>query len=171
MQQTKNYATTLAPQVKAATTAYVSQQVRARRKPAVTQFTSGSPIDPTTPLGKLTATCSAPYGIAAPQHTAQIQACVQQATQQFAQHYAATYAAQHGPQLATQFAAKYVAQHVVPVAQIHGINVAFTVSTIGCAVAIVLALFLGKDPAIEAAKRAAARGEVAPEARPAVIGE
>jgi EmrB/QacA subfamily drug resistance transporter len=171
VQQTKNYATTLAPQVKAATTAHVTQQVKAATQLAVTQFTSGSPADPTTPLGKLTATCSAPYGIAAPQHTAQIQACVQQTTQQFAQHYAATYAAQHGPQLAAQFAAKYVAENVVPVAQVHGINVALMVSTIGCAVAIVLALFLGKDPAVEAAKRAAARGEVTPEARPAMIGE
>ena len=171
VQETKNYATTLAPQVKTATAAYVTQQVKAATQQAVTHFTSGSPVDPTTPLGKLTATCSAPYGITAPQHTAQIQACVQQTTQQFAQHYAATYAAQHGPQLAAQFAAKYVAEHVVPVAQVHGINVAFVVSTIGCAVAIVLALFLGKDPAVEAAKRSEARGEMAPEARPAMIGE
>ena len=59
----------------------------------------------------------------------------------------------------------------MPLAQVHGINVAFMVSTIGCAVAIILALFLGKDPAVEAAKRAAARGEVTPEARPAMIGE
>jgi EmrB/QacA subfamily drug resistance transporter len=171
VQQTKNYATTLASQVKTATAAYVANQVRAATKVAVQQYTSGSPIDPTTPLGKLTATCSQPYGAAAPQHTAQIQACVQQAAQQFGQRYAATYAAQHGHQLATQYAAQYVAQHVVPVAATHGINVAFTVSMIGCAVAIVLALFLGKDPAVEAAKRATARGEAAPEARPAVIGE
>ena len=135
------------------------------------QFTSGSPTDPSTPLGKVTATCAAPYGAAAPQHTAQIQACVQQTTQQFGQQYALTYAAQHGHQLATQFAAHYVTQFVIPVSQTHGINIAFTVSMIGCAAAIVLALFLGKDPAIEAAKRATARGETAPEARPAVIGE
>jgi EmrB/QacA subfamily drug resistance transporter len=171
VQQTKNYATTLAPQVKAATTAYVAHQVRAATQAAVAQFTSGSPTDPTTPLGKLTATCAQPYGATAPQHTAQIQACVQQAATQFGQQYAATYAAQHGHQLAIQFAAQYVTQHVAPVAQVHGINVAFTVSMIGCAAAIVLALFLGKDPAVEAAKRAKARGEVTPEARPAVIGE
>jgi EmrB/QacA subfamily drug resistance transporter len=171
VQQTKNYATTLAPQVKAATTAYVAHQVRAATQAAVAHFTSGSPTDPTTPLGKLAATCAQPYGAAAPQHAAQIQACIQQAATQFGQQYAATYAAQHGQQLGIQFAARYVTQHVVPVAQVHGINVAFTVSMIGCAAAIVLALFLGKDPAVEAAKGAKARGEVAPEARPAVIGE
>jgi MFS family permease len=171
VQQTKNYATTLAPQVKAATTAYVTHQVRAATQAAVAQFTSGSPTDPTTPLGKLTATCAQPYGIAAPQHTTQIQACVQQAAAQFGQQYAANYAAQHGNHLAIQYAAQFVTQHVVPVAQVHGINVAFTVSMIGCAAAIVLALFLGKDPAVEAAKGAKVRGEVAPEARPAVIGE
>jgi EmrB/QacA subfamily drug resistance transporter len=171
VQQAKNYATTLVPQVKAATTAYVASQVRIATQAAVKQFTSGSATDPSTPLGKVTATCAAPYGAAAPQHTAQIQACVQQAAQKFGQQYAQTYAAQHGPTLAKQFAAQYVTQHVVPVAQTHGINVAFTVSMIGCAAAIVLALFLGKDPAIEAAKNAAARGELAPEARPAVVGE
>ena len=171
VQQAKNYATTLVPQVKTATAAYVANQVRVATQAAVKQFTSGSPTDPSTPLGKVTATCAAPYGAAAPQHTAQIQACVQQTTQQFGQQYALTYAAQHGHQLATQFAAHYVTQFVIPVSQTHGINIAFTVSMIGCAAAIVLALFLGKDPAIEAAKRATARGEPAPEARPAVIGE
>jgi EmrB/QacA subfamily drug resistance transporter len=171
VQQTKNFATTLTPQVKAATTAYVAHQVRAATQAAVAQFTSGSPTDPTTPLGKLTTTCAQPYGAAAPQHTAQIQVCVQQAATQFGHQYAATYVAQHGHQLAIQFAAQYVTQHVVPVAQVHGINVAFTVSMIGCGAAIVLALFLGKDPAVEAAKHAKVRGEAAPEARPAVIGE
>ncbi len=171
VQQATDYATTLTPEIKAATTAYVGNQVRAATKQAVQQFTSGSPSDPTTPLGKLTATCSQPYGATAQLHTAQIQACVQQAALQYGQHYGQAYAAQHGPQLAAQFAARYVAQHVVPVAQTHGINVAFVVSMIGCALAILLALFLGKDPAVEAAKRAAARGEAVPEARPAVIGE
>ena len=171
VQQTTDYATALTPQVKAATSAYVSKQVSTATAQAVKQYTSGSPLDPTTPLGKLTTTCSQPYGIAAPQHTPQIQACVQQAAQQYGQHYAQSYAAQHAHQLATQFVAHYVAQHVVPVAQTHGVNVAFVVSMIGCAIAMVLALFLGKDPAVEAAKQAAARGEAAPEVRPAVIGE
>jgi hypothetical protein len=171
VQQTKNYVTTLRPQVEAATTAYVTHQVRLATEAAVAQFTSGSPTDPTTPLGKLTATCAHPFGVAAPQHTAQIQACVQQAAQQFGQQYAASYAAQHGHQLGLQFAAQYVTQHVVPVAQVHGINIAFTISMLGCAAAIVLALFLGKDPAVEAAQRAKTSGGVAPEARPAVIGE
>ncbi|HEX6800294.1 MAG TPA: DHA2 family efflux MFS transporter permease subunit [Ktedonobacterales bacterium] len=144
VQQAKDKATALAPQVRSAT-----QQ-------AVQQHTSGSPYDPTTPLGKLVATCSQPFGATAPQHTTQIEACVRQAANQYGQH----------------FAQQYVTQHVLPVAQTHGINVAFIVSMIGCAVAIVLALFIGKDPAVEAAKRAAASSEAAPqEPRPAMVGE
>ncbi|HKS69235.1 MAG TPA: MFS transporter, partial [Ktedonobacterales bacterium] len=172
IQATQNKATALAPQVKAATAAYVNDQVRAATQQAVQQYTSGSPFDPTTPLGKLVATCSKPFGATAQQHAPQIQACVQQAAQQYGQQYAQTYAAQHAHQIAAQYAQQYVTQHVLPVAQTQGINVAFVISMIGCAVAIVLALFIGKDPAVEAAKRAAARGEAAPqEPRPALVGE
>ncbi len=173
VQQAKDYATTLTPQVKAATQTYVQQQVTAATQQAVQQYTSGSPLDPTSPLGKLVAVCAKPFGAAAQQHAPQIQACVQQAAQQYGQQYAQTYAAQHGQQIGAQYAQQYVAQHILPLAQVHGINVAFVVSMLGCAVAIVLALFVGKDPAVEAAKRATARGEAAPEAepRPALIGE
>ncbi len=171
VQQTTNNANTHSSQVKAATTAYVRQRVQTATKQAVAQYTSGSPHDPTTPLGKLVAACAQPFGKTAPQHSTQIQACVQQAAQKYGQHFAQQYAAQHGSQLAAQFAQHYVTVHVLPYAQTYGVNYAFLVSMIGCAVAIVLAIFVGKDPAVEAAKRAAARGEKAPEARPAVIGE
>lgn len=171
VQATKDYATAHTAQVKAATVAYTQAQVKAATQHAVAQYTSGSAFDPSTPLGKLVAVCAAPYGKAAQQHATQVQACVRQAAQSYGQQYAQSYAAQHGPQIAARFASQYVAQHLAPVAQTHGVNVAFVVSMIGCAVAIALALFLGKDPAVEAAKRAAARGEAAPQARPAVISE
>jgi EmrB/QacA subfamily drug resistance transporter len=172
VQQTKNYVTAQAPQVQAVTKAYVQQQVQAATQQAVQQYTSGSPYDPTTPLGKLVATCAQPFGASAPQHAAQIQACVQQTAQQYGQQYAQTYAAQHAQQIGAQYGAQYVTQHILPLAQTHGINVAFLISMAGCAVAIVLALFVGKDPAVEAAKRAAARGEEpSTEPRPAMISE
>jgi len=41
---------------------------------------------------------------------------------------------------------------------------------IGCGIATVLAIFLGKDPAVEASKKAAERGEsISPQ--PAMVGE
>jgi hypothetical protein len=170
VQQTQNYATAHASQVRAATTSYVHQQVQAATQLAVQKYTSGSPQDPSTPLGQLTAGCAAPFGRTAPQHISQIQACVQGKVQQYAATYAQQYAHQHAAQIASQFATRYAQQHIVPIATTHGLNVAFVISMIGCAAAIVLALFLGKDPAVEAARRSAARGEgVAP--RPAVLGE
>lgn len=128
--------------ITALTTIFV-QQTKDKATELAAQYTSGSPRDPTTPLGRIAAACAKPFGATAPQHVAQIQACVQQT----------------------------VAHAVAPQAQTFGITVAFTVSTIGCAAAMVLALFIGKDPAIEAAKRAAARGEAAQEAQPRVMGE
>ena len=128
--------------ITALTTIFV-QQTQNKATALAAQYASGSPLDPTTPLGKIYAACAKPFGATASQHAAQIQACVQQT----------------------------VGHAVAPVAQTHGITVAFAVSTIGCAAAIVVALFIGKDPAVEAAKRAAARGEVAPEARPTAMGE
>lgn len=171
VQQTTDYATAHAAQVKAATTAYVQQQVQAATQQAVQQYTSGSALDPTTPLGKLVATCAQPFGKAAQQHVVQIQACVQQAAEKYGQQFAQTYAAQHAHQIGLQFAQQYAAQHVVPFAQTYGINVAFVISMIGCAVSVVLALFLGRDPAVQAAKQAAARGETVVQERPAIMGE
>jgi hypothetical protein len=53
-----------------------------------------------------------------------------------------------------------------------GINDAFFVVMIGCAALAVVAIFVGTDPNIEAAKRAKARGEEAPKAvSPQFAGE
>jgi hypothetical protein len=46
-----------------------------------------------------------------------------------------------------------------------GLNDTFLFALIGCAVCTVLALFLGRDPAIEAARAAEERGEAVPSAR------
>jgi DHA2 family multidrug resistance protein len=195
--QSKTYGTAMAPQVRAAVRqqvqaatqtgaqAAVQQQVQAATQVAVQAYTSGSASNPATPLGQLTAQCAAPFGRTAGQHAAAIQACVQGHVQQYAQQYAAQYGAQHGAQivqqyvqqwvaqhmaLVNQFAAHYVAQHVSPVVATHALNDTFWVSVVGCAAAIVLALFTGRDPAVEAAKRARARGETVVN-RPAVVGE
>ncbi len=64
-------------------------------------------------------------------------------------------------------AQSYTTAHVVNPAIVLGFNDTFLLATIGCAVCIVLALLLGSDPAVEAARRAKERGE-AVEARPAV---
>jgi EmrB/QacA subfamily drug resistance transporter len=124
------------------TTIFV-QQTQNRAIALTKQVASGSPLDPTTPLGEIFAACAKPFGATAPQHATEIQACV----------------------------AQTVGHVVVPQAQTYGITVAFAVSTIGCAMAIVLALFIGKDPAVEAARQAAARGEAAPETRAMPMGE
>lgn len=172
VQQTKDNAATYTPQVTAAAQTYVQQQVQTATQQAVAAYTAGSPLDPTTSLGHLAATCAQPYGATAAHHTAQIQACVQQMTSQYAQNFAQQYAAQHGHDLAAQYAAQYVQQHVLPAAATHGLNAAFIISMIGCGVAVVLALFVGRDPAVEAVKRAAARGEVVEaQPQPALVGE
>jgi len=128
--------------ITALTTIFV-QQTQNKAIELTKQYASGSPLDPTTPLGKISAACAKPFGATAAQHTAQIQACVQQT----------------------------VGRTVAPTAQTYGITVAFAVSMVGCAAAIVLALFIGKDPAVEAAKQAAVRGETVPDTRSMVIGE
>jgi DHA2 family multidrug resistance protein len=61
-----------------------------------------------------------------------------------------------------------VVQHALTM----GINDAFFAAMIGCALLAVVAIFVGKDPAVEAAKRAKARGEEAPKvASPQFAGE
>lgn len=65
-----------------------------------------------------------------------------------------------------QAAKQYVFQH----AFVFGLNDAFVVVTIATGICVVLALLVGRDPAVEAAKRAAARGEKV-EPRPAMVGE
>ena len=59
------------------------------------------------------------------------------------------------------------AQHAVT----HGLNDTFTIALIGSAICIALAFFVGRDPSIEAAKRAKERGEAAPTRQPALVGE
>ncbi|WIG58253.1 MAG: putative MFS-type transporter [Ktedonobacterales bacterium] len=66
----------------------------------------------------------------------------------------------------TQAAQQYVGAHV----QTMGLNDVFVVSMIGTGVCTLIALFVGRDPAVEAAKRAKARGESV-QPRAAVIGE
>jgi hypothetical protein len=58
-----------------------------------------------------------------------------------------------------------VTQHVITM----GLNDTFMFSLIGCAICALLALFLGRDPALEAARQAKKRGE-AVEAQPSVSG-
>ncbi|HLQ35747.1 MAG TPA: hypothetical protein VK457_23925, partial [Chloroflexota bacterium] len=71
---------------------------------------------------------------------------------------------------AQQFSQSYVAQHIFPLAATHALNDTFTVAMIGCGIATVLAIFLGRDPAVEASKKAAERGEsISPQ--PAMVGE
>ena len=170
VQQATTYGQGYANQVQTATKAYVAQQVQTATTAAVQVFTAGNPTDPTTPLGHLSAQCAAPFGATAPQHTAQINLCVQSGIQQYAQTFAQNYAQQHGAQLAHQFAAQYMQQHVVPLASTSALNDTFMVSLIGCALGILLALFLGRDPSLRAAREAKARGETV-EARPTMVGE
>jgi EmrB/QacA subfamily drug resistance transporter len=63
-----------------------------------------------------------------------------------------------------------VTHYVGPHAFVMGLNDTFVVNTIATGVCVLLAIFVGRDPAIEAARRATARGEAAA-ARPAVAGE
>lgn len=85
---------------------------------------------------------------------------------------------QFGPNVAaiqkcvTDAGQQYVSAH----ATVAGINGAFLISLIGTAICVVFALLVGRDPAVEAAKRAASRGEsgesggsAAP--RPVMVGE
>ncbi len=52
-----------------------------------------------------------------------------------------------------------------------GLNATFTLTVIGCSFCVVLALFLGRDPAVQAAKEAARLGVPAPELPQVVLGE
>ncbi len=61
----------------------------------------------------------------------------------------------------------YISQH----AAVTGLNDTFVVVTIGCAAGIVLALFVGRDPAVERVKDAARRGEKLEFQAPVVAGE
>lgn len=51
------------------------------------------------------------------------------------------------------------------------LNDTFLIAAIGCAVCIVIALLVGRDPAVQAAKTAAANGETAGTPQPVLVGE
>jgi EmrB/QacA subfamily drug resistance transporter len=95
------------------------------------------------PLQQAQAACVSQLGAT---NQAGIQKCIEQAGQQFAQKYIPTL-----PQF----------QH----AAAQGFNNTFLLVVIVCGVAAVLALFVGRDPAIQAAKEAKARGETVEEPR------
>lgn len=83
--------------------------------------------------------------------------------------------AQHGPNIpAIQACVAHAAQQYVtsrvPGAIVSSLNQTFLITVIGCGACVALALIVGRDPAVEAAKRAAARGESV-ETRPVVVGE
>ena len=65
-----------------------------------------------------------------------------------------------------QAAQQYIFQHSF----VLGLNDAFVLVTIATGICIILAALVGRDPAVEAAKRAAARGETV-QPRPAMVGE
>lgn len=90
---------------------------------------------------------------------------------QFA-HVQAACAAQHGANVPAIKACvlQAVQQAVGPHAAVAGLNDVFLVCTIGTGICVGLALLVGRDPAVEAAKRAAKRGETV-EPHPAMIGE
>jgi EmrB/QacA subfamily drug resistance transporter len=69
----------------------------------------------------------------------------------------------------TNAAHQYIAQHA-PHAAALGFNDTFLLAMIACGVAAVLALFVGRDPAIQAAKRAKESGETI-EREPVAVGE
>ncbi len=102
------------------------------------------------PLQQAQAACTAQLGQTNP---AGIPGCIQQAGQQFIQNY-------------VQHAAPQI-QH----AAAQGFNSTFLLVMLSCGVAVVLALFIGRDPAIEAARRAKERGEQTEEPRVPVISE
>jgi hypothetical protein len=66
-----------------------------------------------------------------------------------------------------QAAAKYVGPH----AFVLGMDNTFIILTILTSACVILALLVGRDPAVEAAKQAAARGESVAAPRTAIAGE
>jgi EmrB/QacA subfamily drug resistance transporter len=127
-------------------TTYLTQQVNTHVNAVKTAFQGA-------PLQQAQATCIAQLGATNPG----LKTCIQDAGKQFVQHFVQNagkqYGLLHGPHAAAL-----------------GFNDTFLLVTIVCAAAAVLALFIGRDPAIEAAKRAKERGETV-EREPIAIGE
>ncbi len=143
-------------------TTYLTQQVNSHVNAVKTAF-QGAPLQQAIqagqaafsgqPLQQAQATCVAQLGATNPG----LKTCIQNAGKQFVQHFVQNagkqYGLLHGPHAAAL-----------------GFNDTFLLVTIVCGAAAVLALFVGRDPAIEAAKRAQERGETV-EREPVVIGE
>jgi len=70
-------------------------------------------------------------------------------------------------QFAKQDAGAYIFQH----SYTNGLSDTFLLVSIGCVMAVVLAIFVGKDPAVEEMKAAKRRGETVESHGPAMIGE
>jgi hypothetical protein len=60
-----------------------------------------------------------------------------------------------------------VVQHITT----QGLNDTFTLVMIACAICAVLALFVGRDPAVQAARRATASGEAVEEKQPTLVAD
>jgi len=144
-------------------TSYLTQQINTHINTVKTTF-QGTPLKQAIqaaetafmgqPLQQAKATCTAQLGQTNP---AGIPGCIQTAGQHYVQQ-SVQQAAQH-----------YFALHA-PNAAAMGFNDTFLLVLIVCGAAVMLALFVGRDPAIEAAKRAKERGETI-EREPAVISE
>ncbi len=126
-------------------TTYLTQQVNDQVNPVKTQLVQAAQqAFRGQPLQQAQAVCTAQLGQTNP---AGIPECIQHAGQQFVQNYV-----QHAaPQLGHAAA--------------QGFNSTFLLVMIVCGVAAVVALFVGRDRAVEAARRAKERGEVVEEAR------
>jgi hypothetical protein len=141
-------------------TTYLTQQVNDQVNPAKAAF-SGQPAQQAAaaaqkafsgqPLKHAQAVCTAQFGQSNPSGIA---TCVQHAGQQYVQQ-----SVQHA---ATQYIGHAAAQ---------GFNSTFLLVVITCGVAAVLAIFVGRDPAIQAAKLAKARGETVEPPRIPVASE
>lgn len=132
-------------------TTYLTQQVTDQVNAAkTTLLQAAQQAFKGAPLQQAQAACTAQLGQTNP---AGIPGCIKQAGQQFIQNY-------------IQHAAPQI-QH----AAAQGFNSTFLLVMISCGVAAVLALFVGRDPAIEAARRAKERGEQTEEPRIPVISE
>ncbi len=141
-------------------TTYLTQQVNNQVNPATAAF-KGQPSQQAIlaaqkafsgqPAAQAQAVCAARLGQTDP---AGIPGCVQQAAQKFVTNYVTNAAHQYIGHAAAQ-----------------GFNSTFLLVVIVCGAAAVLAIFLGRDPAIEAARRAKERGETVETPRVPVVSE
>jgi EmrB/QacA subfamily drug resistance transporter len=132
-------------------TTYLTQQVNTHVNPVQTQLIQAAQkAFSGQPLQQAQATCAAQLSQTNP---AGIPDCIKHAGTQFVQQYVHNAANQ--------------LQHAAAL----GFNDTFLLVTIVCGIAVVAALFIGRDPAVEAAKRAKARGEVTEEPPIPVVSE